>query len=418
MGSVVGNSIFMSNLFSARSVQAVTGVGYHRCGPGLYLQVAKGGTKSWLYRYKSPVTSKQREMGLGPLDIVTLAHARMRAIECRQLTLRGLDPIEERKKQKRNRLLDQARTITFREAAEKCIEAKQPEWKNRKHAQQWVNTLKTYAFPVFGELSISQLDTDLVLKAVEPIWISKAETASRVRQRLEVIWDWAKARKYVEGENPARLKGHLDKILANTSKVKRVRHHPAIPYKQVGTFISALRKRTGSSALALEFMLLTAGRTGEVIGATWSEINLNDEVWTIPGERMKAGRRHRVPLCKRAIGILSSINSNRDPGEFVFPGWKSGAGLSSGAMLILMKKMGCQPYTPHGLRSTFRDWAAEEAVHFQNETIEIALSHTIKNQAEAAYRRGDQLQNRFKLMNAWDQYIEFKMQPKGENYGG
>lgn len=396
----------MANLKSARSVETVTDIGYHRCDTGLYLQVASGGTKSWLFRYKSPVTAKQREMGLGALSLVSLAQARDRALECRKQTLAGLDPIEERKTLKRARLLQQARTITFRDAAEQCIASKKPEWKNAKHGQQWANTLEAYAYSVFGDLSISDLDTDLVLKAVEPIWVSKAETASRVRQRIETIWDWARARQYVEGENPARLRGHLDKILAKTAKIKRVKHHAALPYKQINGFLTALRQRRGSSALALEFMIMTAGRTGEVIGAKWAEFDLAASTWTVPAVRMKAGKEHRVPLCDRAIAILSSINSNHNPDDFVFPGWKAGTGLSNGAMLALMRKMKFGHYTPHGFRSTFRDWAADEAHTFQNETIELALAHTIKNQAEAAYRRGDQLERRRELMAAWQKHTE------------
>ena len=396
----------MAFLKSARSVETVTEIGYHRCDRGLYLQVAGSGTKSWLFRYKSPVTAKQREMGLGSLNLAPLAAARDIAVECRRQVLSGLDPLEERGRVKRVRLLEQARSITFQEAAEQCIASKKPEWKNAKHAQQWANSLTTYAYPVFGTLSVSDLDTDLVLKAIEPIWISKAETASRVRQRIETVWDWARARKYVEGENPARLRGHIDKILAKTAKVKRVKHHAAVPYKQIATFIIKLRGRKGSSALAMEFMILTAARTGEVRGARWQEIDFTTKVWTIPADRMKAGKEHRVPICKRALEILNSIKSNRNPDEFVFPGWKTGTGLSDGAMLALLRKMDEGPYTPHGFRSTFRDWAAEEAHQFSNETIELALAHTIKNKAEAAYRRGDQLERRRELMQTWDTFIE------------
>ena len=396
----------MANLKSARSVQTITAVGYHRCDPGLYLQVVKSGTKSWLFRFKSPVTSKQREMGLGSLDITSLSQARNLTIEYRQQLLEGIDPLEEQRRNKQARQLQQARTITFRNAAEQCIASKRPEWKNAKHSQQWTNTLTTYAYPIIGDLPISEIDTDLILKIVEPIWILKAETASRVRQRIETVLDWARARKYVEGENPARLRGHLDKILAKTAKVKRVKHHPAVPYKQINEFVLLLRNKKGSSALALEFMILTAARTGEVIGAQWGEFDISSKVWTVPVERMKAGKEHRVPLCNRVINILTSIKSNRHAEEFVFPGWKTGTGLSNGAMLTLMKKMAFGPYTPHGFRSTFRDWAADEAHTFQNETIELALAHTIKNQAEAAYRRGDQLERRRKLMDAWSKYIE------------
>jgi integrase len=403
----------MAFLKSARGVETVTDVGYHRCDPGLYLQVASGGTKSWLFRYKSPVTAKQREMGLGALSLVSLAVARDMALECRRQVLSGLDPLEEREKVKRARQLEQARSITFQEAAEQCIASKKPEWKNAKHAQQWANSLTTYAYPVFGNLSVSDLDTDLVLKAIEPIWISKAETASRVRQRIETVWYWARARKYVEGENPARLRGHLDKILAKTAKVKRVKHHAAVPYKQIATFVTKLRGRKGSSALAMEFMILTAARTGEVRGARWQEIDLTTKVWVIAADRMKAGREHRVPLCNRAMEILNSMKSNRNPDDFVFSGWKAGTGLSDGAMLALLRKMDVGPYTPHGFRSTFRDWAAEEAHQFSNETVELALAHTIKNKAEAAYRRGDQLERRRELMADWNNYVGFINAKKG-----
>ena len=238
------------------------------------------------------------------------------------------------------------------------------------------------------------------------IWISKAETASRVRQRIETVLDWARARKYVEGENPARLRGHLDKILAKTAKVKRIKHHPAVPYKQINKFISVLRNKKGSSALALEFMILTAARTSEVIGAQWGEFDISSKIWTVPAERMKASKEHRVPLSNQVITILTSIKSNRHAEDLVFLGWKTGTGLSNGAMRTLMKKIEFGPYTPHGFRSTFRDWAADEAHTFQNETIELALAHTIKNQAEAAYRRGDQLERRRELMEAWSKYTE------------
>jgi len=404
----------MAFLKSARSVETATEIGYHRCDRGLYLQVAGSGTKSWLFRYKSPVTAKQREMGLGSLNLVPLAAARDMAVECRRQVLSGLDPLEERGRIKRVRLLERARSITFQEAAEQCIASKKPEWKNAKHAQQWSNTLNAYAYPVFGDLSVSDLDTDLVLKAIEPIWLSKAETASRVRQRIETVWDWARARKYVEGENPARLRGHLDKILAKTAKVKRVKHHAAIPHKQIATFITKLRGRKGSSASAMEFMILTAARTGEVRGARWQEIDFTAKVWIISAGRMKAGKEHRVPLCDRAMQILNSMKSNRNPDEFVFPGWKAGTGLSDGAMLALLRKMDVGGYTPHGFRSTFRDWAAEEAHQFSNETVELALAHTIRNLAEAAYRRGDQLERRRELMAAWSDYTDQHSQSKEE----
>ena len=399
----------MAKLNSSRSVESVKDAGYHHCGPGLYLQVSPSGTKSWIYRFKSPVTKKQREMGLGSQSVIGLAEARQLASEQKRLVTLGTDPIEERKQIQKSKALEQARYVTFKDVAEACIAAKSHEWRNAKHAQQWSNSLKQYAYPVLGELSLSDITTDLVLKVVEPIWISKTETASRVRQRIETIWDYGKARNYVDGENPARLKGHLDQLLAKTSKVKKVRHYPALPYDQIGNFVNSLRNRTGFSALGLEFLILTAGRTGEVIGANWSEFDLEKAIWTIPAERMKAGKEHRVPLTSRAVEILSSITTNRNPEEFVFSGWKHNTGLSNNAFLALLKKMGRSDITAHGFRSTFRDWAAEEAHQFSNETVELALAHTIKNKAEAAYRRGDQLERRRELMTEWAAYIDYKV---------
>ncbi len=398
---------------SARRVQTEIRPGYHRDDKGLYLQVSPTGTKAWIFRFKSPVSGKQREMGLGPLATLPLAQARDRAIECRQLMLMGLDPIEGRDKGRLAQRLEQARAITFKKAAEACIASKQHEWRNAKHAQQWTNTLKTYAYPTLGSLSVAAVDTELVMKVLEPLWLKKHETASRLRQRIETVWDWCKARGQVKGENPARLRGHLDKLLPRTTKVKRVTHHPALPYNLINTFITSLRAQNGVAPLALEFLILTAARTGEVIGAKWGEIDLDDKVWTVPADRMKAGNEHRVPLCKRAIEILKSIKGERDPDEFIFPGWKVNTGLSNGAMLMLMKKMEQDEFTPHGFRSTFRDWAAEESQGFSNETIEQALAHTVKNQVEAAYRRGDQLEKRRVLMDAWAKHIETK-QTKSE----
>ena len=398
----------MAVLKSAKSVEAIKEVGYHNCAQGLYLQVSRQRTKSWLFRYTSPITAKRREMGLGSLSFVSLSEARQQAVINKKLVIAGKDPIEERTAAQIRLKLDQARKLTFKEVAEACINSKAHEWKNAKHAMQWKNTLKQYAFPVIGHLPISDVTTDLILQVLEPIWVTKAETASRLRQRLETVWDYGKARNYVSGENPAKLRGHLDAVLPKTSKIKRVRHFPALAYKEIGSFISDLRAHSGYSPLALEFLILTAARTSEVTGAKWKEIDFTEKVWIIPAERMKTGKEHRVPLAKRAIDILLSMTSNRNPAEHVFPGWKRNTGLSNNAFLALLKKMGRSDITPHGFRSTFRDWASEEAHQFANETIEQALAHTIKNKAEAAYRRGDQLERRRQLMNDWEKYMTLK----------
>lgn len=393
----------MAKLNTVKQIEAIKGDGLFNAGDNLYLQV-RGGRKSWIFRYKSPLTGKGRHMGLGTIKENSLAEAREQAVECKKLVRKGLDPIDERGKAELQKKKDLARNLSFQDLAIQCIEAKKPEWSNAKHAQQWVNTLRTYAFPVFGHIPINQLDTDAVLLALKPIWETKTETASRLRQRIETIWDFAKARGAVSGENPARLKGHIDLLLPRVSKIKRVKHHNALDYQSLSDFIAALNNRGGASALALEFLILTATRTREVTEAKWSEINFNNKIWTIPAVRMKARKEHRVPLSTRAMDLLKSITSNHNPDEFIFPGGKIHRGLSNNALLALLKKMGYAEITAHGFRSTFRDWAAEQAYEFQNETVELALAHTIKNKTEAAYRRGDQLERRRELMERWGKY--------------
>jgi integrase len=281
------------------------------------------------------------------------------------------------------------------------------EWKNIKHGQQWINTLNTYASPLLGKQPVELITTDLIYKVLEPIWITKTETATRVRQRIEVVLDWCKARGYLKSDNPARLKGALGELLPKAQKIKKVEHHAAIHYTQVHEFVMDLRAMKGTAALALEFMLLTAARTGEVIGTCWDEIDMESKVWTVPAERMKAGREHRVPLCSRALEILKTMKSVQQ-NKFVFPGHsiQKKPHLSSGAFLAVFRRLEkFKSYTPHGLRSCFRDWASERT-QFQNETLELALAHTIKNKAEAAYRRQDQLDKRAKLMQQWQLHIE------------
>lgn len=391
---------------SAVRVKAEKRPGYYCDGNGLYLQVSSTGTKSWIFRFKSPVTGKTREMGLGPFDTLTLALARESATVQRRFLLEGIDPIEARNASRLESKAATTKQVTFEQAATQCIAAKRHEWTNDKHTNQWINTLKTYAYPIFGKLPLAHLDTALVMQVLEPIWITKAETASRVRQRIETVWDWGKARGYVHGENPARLRGHLDKLLPNTSKVKRVRHHPALPYQDINAFVGLLRKEQGVTPLALEFLILTATRTSDVTGARWGEFDLAGKVWTVPADRMKAKREHRVPLSTRTLEILVRLRQGTEPAadSFVFPGWKAATSLSNGAMLALHKKLGRTDITPHGFRSTFSDWASETTA-FPNETVEQALAHVIKNQVEAAYRRGDRLEKRRALMDAWAKYV-------------
>lgn len=379
----------------------------HPDGGGLYLQVTKAGAKTWLFRFT--LNKKPREMGLGSLKTVSLADARIEATACRNLLRQGLDPIEDRKAKRGRMEAADAKTITFKDCAEAYIKSHSAGWRNAKHIQQWENTLKTYAYPVFGALPISEIDVGLVLKALEPIWITKTETARRVRGRIENILDWAAAREYRDGNNPARWKGRLDKLLPARSKVQKVIHHPALPYEDVYEFMKALRKRDAISARGLEFLILTAGRTGEIIGAKWSEIDLKKEIWIVPAERMKMGQEHRVPLSEDAINLLTKMKKLA-MSDYVFPGRGAQCPLSNMAFLQLLKRMKYGHLTVHGFRSTFTDWCAERT-NFPREVSEMALAHTIESKVEAAYRRGDLFDKRCKLMEAWAGYC--KLKPSG-----
>ncbi|MCJ2067708.1 integrase arm-type DNA-binding domain-containing protein [Methylobacterium sp. J-030] len=370
--------------------------GLYADGGGLYLQVTNAEARSWIFRFM--LNGRARSMGLGSLHTLTLAEARSKATECRKLCLEGIDPIEARENVRAAARLDAANTITFDACSEAYIEAHRKGWRNPKHADQWRNTLATYASPVFGPLPVQAVDTGLVMRAIEPIWGDKTETATRVRGRIEAVLDWAATRGYRQGENPARWRGHLQNLLPKRSKVQRVEHHAALPFTEISDFVRLLRAQAGTSSLALEFTILTAARTGEVIGATWDEIDLAERTWTVPAERMKGGREHRVPLCDRAVVILKSFRVLGD--RYVFPGGKRGKPLSNMAMLELLKRMGRPDLTVHGFRSTFRDWAAE-TTHFPNEMVEMALAHIIENRVEAAYRRGDLFAKRRELMSEW-----------------
>ena len=290
--------------------------------------------------------------------------------------------------------------MTFSKCAEKYIAAHSAAWRNDKHAAQWKNTLKAYADPIIGELAVKDVDTGLVLRVLEPIWTKKPETASRLRGRMERILDWARVMGYRSGENPARWRGHLDKLLPSAMNRRKREHHAALPYDQLGAFVGDLRKQSGSAARALEWLILNASRTGEVIGAKAGEVDLDKGIWTIPAERMKSGREHRIPLSPRAIEI-----AREQEGPYLFPGLRNGDPLSNMAMLKLLRRMGRDDITTHGFRSTFRDWAAE-CTSYPNEVCEMALAHAIGDKVEAAYRRGDLFEKRRQLMLDWGRYCE------------
>jgi integrase len=397
------------NLLTARSVEAKRARGRYSDGGGLVLQVSKWGTKSWAFRYQRG--RRDRHMGLGPVHTLSLADARERARECRRLLLDGLDPIEERKAKRQSQRLETVRGLTFRDCAEGYIAAHGAGWRNAKHRAQWSSTLSAYAYPVIGELAVAVIGTALVLKSVEPIWASRPETAKRLRGRIENILDWAAVRGFRSGDNPARWRGHLDKLLPAPSKVRPVKHHAAMPYSNLPQFMSELRDRDDVAARALELTVLAALRTGEVIGAEWSEIDLATKVWTVPAVRMKAGREHRVPLSKRALEILGSMPRK---GELVFPGGRKDRPLSNMAMLKTLERMGHGDVTVHGFRSTFRDWAAETTA-YPNHVVEMALAHAIGNTVEAAYRRGDLFEKRRRLMDEWARFCERARTVAGNN---
>lgn len=395
---------------TSRQAQTASRAGYIADGmqPGLNLQVTLGATgvsRSWIFRYTSPATKKRREMGLGSLEARSLAEAREHVAKLRLIVLNGSDPKDVRDAERRELHLTRSKQLTFEQAAKQCIATKEHEWKNEKHRAQWSSSLETYAFPVIGARPVADIHMEDVLRLLEPIWTTKTETATRVRQRIEAVMDWCKARKLVTGDNPASLKGGLGQLLPKASKVAKVKHQAALPYQDIHAFVQALRNKKGISPRALEFLILTAARSGEVLGAQRSEFDLTTNVWTIPADRMKAGKEHRIPLCTRAREIVDAMFA-AGTCDFVFPGPTGESGLSSAALLAVMKGMpGYAKYVPHGMRSTFRDWGSE-TTNFSNEVLELALAHTIKNQAEAAYRRGDQLAKRAKLMQQWQQYIE------------
>lgn len=311
-------------------------------------------------------------MGLGALHTVSLAEARMQALECRKKCREGVDPIDERRA---SRISGISTVLTFRKCAEAYVSAHEAGWRNEKHVAQWRSTLETYAGPVIGDLPVDRIELSHILRIIEPIWTKKTETASRVRGRIESVLDWATVKSFRAGENPARWRGHLEALLPARSKVRKVQHHPALPYSELPTFMKRLSEQKGVAALALHFLILTAARTGEVIGATWPEIDIEKAVWIIPAHRMKAGREHRVPLSDRAIDILKAAGPKAD--GFVFQ-TQGGDGLSNAAMTALLKRMAYGHITAHGFRSTFRDWVAE-STNYPRDMAEMALAHTIDN---------------------------------------
>lgn len=376
--------------------------GRHADGAGLHLLVKESGARSWVYRFM--LKGKSRDIGLGAAGQggISLADARDLASALRLKVKAGVDPLQERQQAASEALAlaqaAQVAGVTFKAVAEAYIGANEASWRNDKHRQQWRNTLASYVYPVMGELPVADIGTAHVLKILEPIWADKTETASRLRGRIETVLDAAKARGYRDGENPARWRGHIAQILPARSRLTRG-HHKAMPYDAVPAFLAQLHDRDAMAALALEFVVLTATRTSEVIGATWAEVDLAKALWTIPAARMKAGKEHRVPLSPRAVQILETVKPLGKPS--LFPSDKGGK-LSTMAMAMLLRRMKVD-CTVHGFRSGFRDWAAE-CTGYAHEVCEMALAHVIGNKSEAAYRRGDMFVKRRRLMDDWASY--------------
>ncbi|MEJ1381615.1 MAG: integrase arm-type DNA-binding domain-containing protein [Candidatus Sedimenticola sp. (ex Thyasira tokunagai)] len=397
----------------ARQIEKLTPVkvrqekkpGWYADGAGLYLQVSPTLSKSWVYRYQ--VGGRERRHGLGRYSEkgVTLKEAREAAAVCDRLRKEGIDPIDHKKRQEAINALESVKGMTFKDCADKYIESHRRGWKSPKHAQQWENTLATYAAPIIGALSAKDVDVGLVLKVLEPIWHDKPETATRVRQRVESVLDWATARGYRTGENPARWKGHLDKLLPKRSKVQKVKHHEAMHYLAVPEYYLDLLTHETMAARALSFIILTGVRSSEAREAAWSEIDLEAGVWAIPAERMKSGRFHRVPLTDEAVSLLEKVKPFSLDG-LVFPGMKRNHSISAAALRKHFKDQH-PALTIHGFRSSFRDWCAEQT-NYPRELAEAALAHVIKDQTEAAYQRGDMLERRRKVMEAWSIYCTTK----------
>jgi integrase len=406
------------NRLTAKRVANVKAPGLYADGACLYLLVGRTGAKSWVFRYCQKGRPAPRDHGLGPLHTVSLAAARDAALACRQLRRNGVDPIEHGRAKKQQAQIERAKALTFEQCAEAYIAAHRAGWKNPKHAAHWPSTLATYVYPIFGGLPVQAIDTTLVMKVLEQpvsdashddenrLWWRKTETASRVRQRIEAVLDWAKTRGYRSGENPARWNGHLEYSLPKKAKIRPVKHHAALPYEELPTFMAGLRNENGVAARALEFTILTVMRTDAVIPAAPAEIK--DRVWTVPAVRMKGEQNKeepkdfRVPLPAPALAIVAQMPAGRDVG-FVFPGGKRGRPRSNMAMLKLLQRRGRGDLTVHGFRSTFKDWA-HECTNFPREVIEMAMAHVIDSKVEAAYRRGELFRKRQQLMEAWAQY--------------
>ncbi|MBW5285311.1 tyrosine-type recombinase/integrase [Burkholderia gladioli] len=395
----------------ALAVKRLTALGKHPVGgvDGLYLKVASETSRSWVLRVV--VAGKRREIGLGAYaeSGLGVAAARAKALAVRDDIARGVDPVMQKKEAASRLRASQALEMTFEQTATRYIAAKEVEWRNSKHGAQWTTTLADYANPIIGKMQVRHVTRSHVLEVLEPIWQEKTETASRLRGRIEAILDYARVKGFRdEGVNPAAWRGNLDKLLSAPKKTKRVRNHPALPIVQMGEFMQTLRAIEGVSARCLEFSILTAARSGEARAADWSEIDLAKGIWAVPGEKMKAKKEHRVPLSTAAVRLLQAVPQEQRSG-FVFPSPRSGGALSDMSLLAIMRRLGLEA-TPHGFRSTFRDWASEYT-NYPRELAEVALAHIKSDATEAAYWRGDVLEKRRRMMTDWAEFCAKPIEP-------
>lgn len=388
----------MAKRMTALAAAALKKPGLHHDGDGLYLRITPQGGRTWVFRYMHQRVAHSMGLGSG-----TLADARAKVLAARALLDNNQDPLARAKAVRLSKAAELASGTTFKQAATEFIASHKSSWKNAKHAAQWPATLETYVYPVFGNVSVADIDMPMVLKVMKPIWYTKTETAMRVRGRIEAVLDWAKVHEMRSGENPARWRGGLQHALPAKPQLSLVKHHPALPYSEIAEFMAALRAEEGTAARCLEFTILTAARTSEAIGAKWSEIDLKAATWTVPASRIKAAREHRVPLSPAALALLKA-QARVCEGDFVFAGRRRGRGLSNRPMAVLVKRMKRKDITVHGFRSSFRDWAAERT-SYANHIVEMALAHAVGDKVEAAYRRGDLLEKRVQLMRDWARFL-------------
>jgi integrase len=390
-------------MLTAKKVERVKAPGRYRDGlvPGLLLQISDSGARSWVLRFM--LHGRERMMGLGPVSAFNLKEARDRARAARQLLADGVDPLDMKHQRQAEAKAAAARVLTFREAAQRYFDQHERKWTNASHREQFLSSLQAYAFPVFGDMDVANIQLADVLRVIEPIWTTKSVTADRTRTRIEAVLDWCVVRGHrPPGTNPAKWKGHLDQVLPPARRVAPVVHHAAIGYAAVPALMAALREQESIAARAVEFLVYVAGRRGEVLGATWAEVDLDAAVWTIPASRMKGKREHRVPLAPAALDLLCAL-PREDGNPFVFIGPKAGQGLGGQTPARLLQRMGHTGFTVHGFRSAFSDWAHEQTAH-ANHTIELSLAHNVGSEVERAYRRKDMLAKRVRLMADWAKY--------------